>query len=99
MEGDPLMPSNIYPTRRRKNFVKSQTPHGHDRAYFQHEAGKRISYFRTGGICTQLANECEMAGWIDPGPVVEGMGPRRWWSITASGRALDKSSSEEKSNG
>ena len=93
------MPSNIYPTRRRKNFVKSQTPGGKDRAYAQREGSKRISYFHDGGLCTQLANECEMAGWIAPGPPVDGIESRRWWRATDAGRALDKNSSEEKSNG
>jgi hypothetical protein len=95
MEGDPLMPSNIFPTRRRRNFVKSQTPGGKDRAYAQREGPKRISYFHDGGKCTQLANECEMAGWIAPGGPVDGIQSRRWWSVTDSGRALDKSSTEE----
>ena len=94
------MTSNIYPTRRRKNFVKSQTAGGHDRAYAQQEGGKRISYYHDGGRCTQLANECEMAGWIEPGPTVDGTASRRWWRATGAGRALDKTSIEkEQSNG
>lgn len=84
------MTSNIYPTRRRKNFVKSQAPGGKDRAYFQTEGTKRVSYFHDGGVCTQLANECEMAGWIAPGPPVDGVASRRWWWATDSGQALAK---------
>ena len=84
------MSANIYPTRRRRNFVKSQVPGGKDRAYAQQEGSKRISYFHDGGVCTQLAAECEMAGWIQPGPPVDGVASRRWWRTTTEGQKLTR---------
>jgi hypothetical protein len=90
--------NGLYPTPRRKRFVESVEE---QHVYSQYEGETRQSYFASpgGGKCTELADQCERAGWIEPGKPLTGPSRAHWWQLTDLGRQVKDGIKKEAGDG